>query len=223
MTVFVGLTGGIASGKSTVASLLAARGAIVVDADRVAHELLEPGTGVHRAVVERFGPGIVSDDPAEPPGTIDRRALAAVVFGSPEARKDLEAIVHPGVWYEVASRVDEAVEAEEADGILRVVVLDAPLLVETLPDRGRALGLQALIVVSATVEDQVARSLGLGRTDEEVRARIAAQAPAEQKLAAADYVIDNRGTLDDLERSVDTLWRDLVERLGRTPLGGRPA
>jgi dephospho-CoA kinase len=214
VTVFVGLTGGIASGKSTVATLLAARGAIVVDADQVGHELLEVGTPVHDAVVERFGPGIVSSDPAVPPGTIDRRALATVVFSSTEARRDLEGIVHPGVWYEVAERVDAAREAEDADGVLRVVVFDAPLIVETLPDRGRALGLQALIVVSATVEDQVARSLGLGRTDEDVRARIAAQAPPEQKLAAADYVIDNRGTLEDLERSVDALWTDLVERLG---------
>jgi dephospho-CoA kinase len=210
VTVFVGLTGGLASGKSTVARLLEARGAIVVDADRVAHELLAPGTAVHRAVVERFGEGILTGSDR----TIDRRALAVLVFGSSEARRDLEAIVHPAVWHEVTDRVDAAKEAERADGRLRVVVLDAPLIVETLPDRGRAIGLQALIVVAARMEDQIERSLGLGRSHEDVRVRMAAQAPAEQKLAVADYVIDNRGTLEDLERSVDVLWKDLVERLG---------
>jgi dephospho-CoA kinase len=210
VTLFVGITGGIASGKSTVARLLEARGAIVVDADRVTHELLVPGTAVHRAVVERFGEDIL--DGAG--GTIDRRALAALVFASPEARRDLEAIVHPAVWREVADRVEAARKAERADGRLRVVVLDAPLIVETLPDRGRAIGLQALIVVAARLEDQIERSLGLGRSDEDVRARMAAQAPPEHKLAAADYVVDNRGSLEDLERSVDVLWKDLVERLG---------
>ena len=215
MTVFVGLTGGIASGKSTVARLLEASGAIIVDADRVAHDLLSPGTPVHRAVVERFGEDILSTDSTD--GTIDRRALAEAVFGATAAhgaRRELEAIVHPAVWQEVVSRVDAAGKAEEADGRLRVVVVDAPLIVETLPDRGRSIGLQALIVVAARVEDQMERSLGLGRSAEEVEARMAAQAPSAQKLAAADYVVDNRGTLDDLERSVDVLWKDLVERLG---------
>jgi dephospho-CoA kinase len=210
VTVFVGLTGGIASGKSTVARLLEARGATIVDADEVARDLLVPGTAVHRAVVERFGKGVVIPED----GTIDRRALAAVVFGSAEARRDLERIVHPAVWQEVAERVDAAAAAEEADGRLRVVVLDAPLIVETLPDRGRSIGLQALVVVAAQVEDQIERSLGLGRTDEDVRARMAAQLPPEQKLAAADYVIDNRGSLEDLERSVAVLWKDLLGRFG---------
>jgi dephospho-CoA kinase len=114
----------------------------------------------------------------------------------------------------VARRAGAAREAEEADGRLRVIVVDAALIVETLADRGRAIGLQALIVVAARVEDQIERSLGLGRSAEEVEARMAAQAPSEQKLAAADYVVDNRGTLEDLERSVGVLWADLVERLG---------
>jgi dephospho-CoA kinase len=212
VTVLVGLTGGIASGKSTVARLLEARGAIVVDADRVVHDLMRPGTDVHRAVVERFGESILSAD-----GTIDRRALAGTVFGdsaAPQARRELEAIIHPAVWREVARRAGAAREAEEADGRLRVIVVDAALIVETLADRGRAIGLQALIVVAARVEDQIERSLGLGRSAEEVEARMAAQAPSEQKLAAADYVVDNRGTLEDLERSVGVLWADLVERLG---------
>jgi dephospho-CoA kinase len=209
VTVFVGLTGGIASGKSTVARLLEAKGAIVVDADRVARELLDPGTPVHRAVVERFGPGVLA-----PGGAVDRQALAAVVFASPEARRDLEAIVHPAVFRAAAEQVDAAMEAEAADGRLRVVVLDAPLIVEALPDRGRSIGMQALIVVAARIEDQIERSLGLGRSEEDVRARIAAQAPVERKLAAADYVVDNRGTLEDLAASVDVLWDDLVARLG---------
>lgn len=215
MTIFVGLTGGIASGKSTVARLLEAHGATVVDADRVVHDLLVPGTAVHRAVVERFGPGFLS-----PEGTVNRRALAATVFGpSAEAgaRTDLEGIVHPAVWREVADRVDEAREAERTDGRLRVVVVDAPLIVESLADRGRSIGLQALVVVSARVEDQIERSLGLGRSADDVRARMAAQASPSQKLAAADYVVDNRGTLEDLERSVDVLWSDLVHRFGAEP------
>jgi dephospho-CoA kinase len=212
VAVFVGLTGGIASGKSTVARLLEAHGAIVVDADLVVHDLLAPGTAVHRAVVDRFGEGILSAG-----GTIDRRALASVVFGAsaaPGARRDLESIVHPAVWQEVAGRVGAAREAEQADGRLRVVVVDAPLIVESQPDRGRGIGMQALIVVAARVEDQIERSLGLGRSAEDVQARMAAQASPEQKLAAADYVVDNRGSLEDLERSVDVLWTDLVERLG---------
>jgi dephospho-CoA kinase len=210
VTVFVGITGGIASGKSTVARLLDARGAIVIDADRVTHELLRPGTAVHRAVVERFGESVLGDAG----GAVDRRSLGALVFASPEARRDLEAIVHPAVWREVAGRLEAARQAEQADGRLRVVVLDAPLIVETLPDRGRRIGLQALIVVAARVEDQMERSLGLGRSEQDVRARMAAQATQEHKLAVADYVVDNRGTLDELERSVDALWTDLVERLG---------
>ena len=210
MTVFVGITGGIASGKSTVARLLEARGAIVIDADRVTHELLRPGTAVHRAVVERFGESVLGDAG----GAVDRRSLGALVFASPEARRDLEAIVHPAVWREVAGRLEAARQAEQADGRLRVVVLDAPLIVETLPDRGRRIGLQALIVVAARVEDQMERSLGLGRSERDVRARMAAQATQEHKLAVADYVVDNRGSLDELERSVDVLWTDLVERLG---------
>jgi dephospho-CoA kinase len=211
LTIFVGLTGGIASGQSTVARLLENRGATIVDADRVAHELMQPGTAVHAAVVERFGAGVRAAD-----GTIDRRALAEVVFGSAEARRDLERIVHPAVWQEVAERVDAAAAAEAADGRRRVVVLDAPLIVESLPDRGRSIGLQALVVVAARLEDQIERSLGLGRSDADVRARMAAQLPPEQKLAAADYVIDNRGTLDDLQRSVDVLWGDLIRRFGRS-------
>jgi dephospho-CoA kinase len=196
--VLVGLTGGIGSGKSTVARMLAERGAVVLDADAYARDAVAAGTPGFRAVVERFGEEVV-----DPRGELDRGALAAIVFADGEARRDLEAIVHP----EVGRRLAQAIEAHAADDI---VVIDSPLLVEA----GHGGSVQLLVVVTAPEEAQLARlaaDRGLG--EDEVRARMAAQLPVEEKAAIADVVLDNDGDLLDLERQVERLWRDLEARV----------
>lgn len=200
--ILIGLSGGIGSGKSTAARLLEARGAVVLDADLIAHEILAPGGAAVKAVLERFGPGV-----AAPDGGIDRRSLRSVVFADPAARRDLEAITHPLIYAAMASRLGATFEPDT------VVVVDAPLLVET-GGRDRV-GMQALVVVAAEQSQQIERVVARGgMTAEEAAAVIAAQAPAERKLAAADYVLDNRGSLADLEAGVETLWTELLERFG---------
>jgi dephospho-CoA kinase len=191
----VGLTGGIASGKSAVAELLAARGALVVDADVLAREVVEPGTPGLAALVRRFGTGILTDD-----GRLDRPALGRVVFGSDDAaraaRRDLEAVVHPAVRARAAE-----LEASAAPG--QVVVHVIPLLVET----GQAGSFDLVVVVDVDPAVQRRRLLARDGLDaEQADARIAAQASREQRLAAADVVVDNNGGRDDLERHVAGLW-----------------
>lgn len=189
--VVIGLTGGIGSGKSTVSALLAERGAVIVDADAIVRDLQRPGTAVFRAMVERFGPGIVAPD-----GTLDRAAVAAVVFADPGALADLNAIVHPAVGAEIATRL-----AEQA-GTDRVVVLDVPLLVES----GRY-EVAGLVVVDVDPEVAVRRLVEHRGMDEaDVRARMARQADRGERLARADRVVDNSGALDDLRRQVDEVW-----------------
>ena len=198
--LLVGLTGGIGTGKSTVARMLARRGAVVVDADELARRAVAPGTPGHAEVVARFGRDILAPD-----GSIDRKRLADVVFSDPAARRDLEAIVHP----EVARMFAE--EAARHLGTDHVVVYVAPLLVET----GRADEFDVLVVVTAPEEAQVERLVReRGMTEEEVRARIAAQLPQEEKAARADVVLDNGGPLEELERQVDELWRALRAQAG---------
>ena len=181
----VGLTGGIGSGKSTVSALLAEHGAVIVDADRIAREVVEPGGPAHEAVHARFG-------------TTDRPTIASVVFGDDQARADLNAVVHPAVGAEIARRISEA-------GPDDVVVLDVPLLVETGgKDRYPVAG---VVVVDAPVETAVHRLVEQrGMAESDVRARIAAQATREARLAAADFVIDNSGHLDHLREEVDRCW-----------------
>jgi dephospho-CoA kinase len=200
--ILIGLSGGIGSGKSTAARLLEARGAVVLDADLIAHEILAPGGAAVGAVLGRFGPEV-----AGPDGGIDRRRLRSLVFADPAARRDLEAITHPLIYAAMASRLGGTFEEDT------VVVVDAPLLVET-GGRDRV-GMQALVVVAAEQSQQIERVVARGgMTAEEAAAVIAAQAPAERKLAAADYVLDNRGSLADLEAGVETLWGELLERFG---------
>jgi dephospho-CoA kinase len=200
--ILIGLTGGIASGKSTVARLLVSKGAILIDADEIAREVVEPGEPAYQDIVERFDKGVVAAD-----GSIDRKALGDIVFGDADARRDLEAITHPRIYEQISRRL------EDARGEDRVVVLDAALLVETAGNRGRDLGLDALVVVAAAVEDQIDRmARDRGMQEEHARARMAAQAAQEKKLALADYIIDNRGTMENLERNVDVLWDDLNKR-----------
>ena len=196
--LLVGLTGGIGSGKSTVARLLEKRGAVVFDADLLAREAVEPSTPGHAAVIERFGADVLA-----PGGELDREALASVVFADPSARRDLEEIVHP----EVRRLFAEGSEAyRDTD---RVVVFSAPLLVET----GMHTAFEILVVVSATVATQIERLMRQrGMSESSIRARIEAQAPLEDKAAVADFLVDNEGTLDELESQVDRLWNDLSAR-----------
>ena len=196
--LLVGLTGGIGSGKSTVARLLEKRGAVVFDADLLAREAVEPGTPGHAAVIERFGADVLA-----PGGELDREALASIVFADPAARRDLEQIVHP----EVRRLFAEGSEAyRDTD---RVVVFSAPLLVET----GMHTAFEVLLVVSATVATQIERLMRQrGMSEPSIRARIDAQAPLEDKAAAADFLVDNEGSLDELESQVEQLWNDLSTR-----------
>lgn len=191
--IAVGLTGGIGSGKSTVSALLAGRGAVVVDADAIVREIQAPGGVAYEGIVRRFGPGIVSAD-----GSIDRPALAALVFADATARADLQRLTHPHVARVMAERL-----AAEAAGE-RVVVLDVPLLAEG----GRAAyPVAGVIVVDCPVDVAVGRLVAQrGLTLDEARARIAVQASREERLAVADLVIDNSGTLDDLAGEVDRAW-----------------
>ena len=189
--ILVGLTGGIGSGKSTVSAALARRGAVIVDADAVVREVQQPGSPVLAKIAERFGDHVLAAD-----GTLDRAAVASIVFTDPEALKALNGIVHPAVGVEMNRRV----LAER--GTDRVVVMDIPLLTEN--DRP---GLQARIVVDVPVETQVARLLEFRGFDEaDARARIAKQATREQRLEKADFVVDNSGDLAALEPQIDRLW-----------------
>lgn len=195
----VGLTGGMGAGKSTVAAMLAGRGAAVIDVDALGREVLEPGGEAYTAVVARFGPVVVAGD-----GRIDRAALAGVVFDNPAALADLQAISHPAI-NRVLDRLLDGVEAG-------VVVLDMAILVEShlgrdLPS-GR--GYDTVVVVEAPLEVRVARLVSARGVDEaDARARIAAQASDEARRAVADHVIVNDGDLAALEAQVDALWRDL--------------
>jgi dephospho-CoA kinase len=193
--LLVGLTGGIGTGKSTVARMLESRGAVVFDADVLARQAVAPGTPGFDQVVERFGPNVLA-----PGGGLDREALASVVFSDPAARRDLEGIVHPEVRRMFAEGCEEYKDSD------RVVIFSAPLLVET----GMHTAFDLLIVVSAPVVTQIERLMrGRGMAERDVRARIAAQLPLEAKADVADILVDNEGTLEDLEGRVERVWRDL--------------
>ncbi len=189
----VGLTGGVGSGKSTVADLLGRRGAVIVDADQIAREVVRGGTPGFTAVVERFGPEIVGSD-----GELDRAALARLVFADEQARSDLNAIVHPLV----GRRSHELLTAVPDDA---VVVYDVPLLVEA----DRAGDFDVVVVVEAPLPERLARLEARGLPRDEAHARMAAQASDDQRRAVADVVIDNAGNLETLGLQVDALWQRL--------------
>jgi dephospho-CoA kinase len=192
--ILVGLTGGIGSGKSTVSARLTEHGAVIIDADAITREVQAPGSPVLAAIAERFGPHMVGPD-----GELDRAALAAVVFPDPPALKDLNAIVHPAVGAEIVRRVHEHAGTDD------VVVLDVPLLVEG--GRRKFYGVSAVIVVDTPVELAVARLIEhRGFSEADARARVAAQATREDRLARADLVIENAGSIEDLLAQVDRAW-----------------
>jgi dephospho-CoA kinase len=197
--VRVGLTGGVASGKSTVSALLRELGVVVIDADQLAREVVRPGSEGLAEIVAAFGPGVLTSD-----GELDRPAVAARVFGDQAARRALEAAIHPRVRALAAQR-----EAEASDATL--VVHDIPLLVET----GQAAAFDAVVVVDVPVAVQVDRMLATrGMSREDALARIASQASREDRLAAATHVVENTGTREDLRERVAEVLAELVE-LGR--------
>lgn len=200
--ILVGLTGGIGSGKSTVSAMLAERGAVVVDADQVVRDVQQPGSPVLAALAERFGDGIIADD-----GSLDRAALAAIAFGDPDVLKELNAIVHPAVGAEMNRQVMAQLATD------RVVVMDIPLLTEN-PRKE----LQGKIVVDVPVEVQVERLVAYRGFDEaDARARIHRQATRDQRLEAADFVVDNSGDVEALRPQIDRLW-DWLQSLPQLPL-----
>lgn len=197
----VGLTGGIGSGKTTVADLWAARGAVLIDADLVSREVVEPGTPGLAAIVTRFGADILTAE-----GTLNRPALGQIVFHDDAARKDLEGITHPAI----RARSAELARAAAERGPETITVFVNPLLVEM----GQADQFDVVVVVDVTPEVQLSRVMGRDRfTAEQAQARIRAQATREQRLAVADYVIDNSRTLAELRTDADRVWQQLQDRV----------
>jgi dephospho-CoA kinase len=195
----VALTGGIASGKSMVAAELAARGAIIIDADVLAREVVEPGTPALAAIIDRFGEQVVSD------GRLDRPRLAQIVFADPLARRDLERIVHPAVRARAA-------ELERAAGPAAIVVHVIPLLVET----GQQGDFDLVVTVDVDHETQIQRLVARnGFTRAEAESRIAAQASREDRKIAADVVVDNTGSVTQLREQIDELWAGLSSAVAR--------
>jgi dephospho-CoA kinase len=193
--ILVGLTGGIGSGKSTVSSLLEGRGAIIIDADAIVREVQLPGSPVLAELASKFGPEVLAAD-----GSLDRQAVANIVFTDPEALKSLNAIVHPAVGKEMNRRMIEQRTTKN------VVILDIPLLTENPRE-----GLQGKIVVDVPVEVQVERLIKFRGFDEaDARARISRQATREQRLLTADFVIDNSLDLESLIPQIDKVWDWLV-------------
>jgi dephospho-CoA kinase len=194
--ILVGLTGGIGAGKSTVSAMLAERGAVIVDADQIARDLQSPGSPVLDSMAERFGEHIIRDD-----GSLDRAAVAAIVFNDDAALKDLNGIVHPAMQSEIQRQIDEQRSTD------RVVVLDFPLLGEN-PRKGLA----ATIVVDIPVDVAVERLVDQRGLDEaDARARINSQISRDERLATATHVLDNGGDRDSLTAQVDELWQQLLE------------
>jgi dephospho-CoA kinase len=195
----VALTGGIGSGKSLVAAELAARGAVIIDADVLAREVVEPGTPALAAIIDKFGPQIMRD------GKLDRSQLGAIVFADPDARRDLERIVHPAV----RARAAELELAADPDAVVVHVI---PLLVET----GQQEDFDVVVTIDVDHETQIQRLIARnGFSRAEAAARVDAQASSEERRTAADVVVDNNGNLDDLREQIAALWGVLTSAATR--------
>jgi dephospho-CoA kinase len=199
----VGLTGGIGAGKSAVADLLAGHGAVLIDADRIAREVVEPGGPAYQPLIDRFGPTIVDAE-----AKIDRPALAAVVFSDPEALADLNAITHPAIGAEMARRKDAAADTDA------LVVLDIPLL---KVEHRETMSLDAVVVVDDPVETALDRLVEIrGMTRADAQARMAAQVSRDERLSGADFVVDNSKDLEHLGNEVERVWQALLARRAAT-------
>lgn len=195
--VILGLTGGIASGKSLVASMLAELGAAVIDADRIGHEVIEPGGVAYDGVLDAFGPGILRDDK-----TIDRGVLSQIVFADAEKRRTLEELTHPHIVDIMGQRTKAAIDEGK-----KLIVVEAALLVE----KGLDALFTGIVVVYADEAAQVARLAGRsGMSADEARARIASQLPVLDKVAKADYCIDNSGTIENTREQVIRMYFDII-------------
>ncbi|MDQ6747386.1 MAG: dephospho-CoA kinase [Candidatus Dormibacteraeota bacterium] len=199
----IGLTGGIGSGKSTVAEMLRELGALVIDADEAARAVVEPGQPALAEIVAEFGEGVLG-----PGGRLDRRAVAQRVFDDEEARGRLNRVVHPRIGEWMGARI-----AEAAGRGIEVVVTDTPLLYETGLDAGVA----ETVVVWVPLEMQVARAVARGMEELDVRARVAAQLSLDDKRGWATHVIDNSGTREETRRQVVRLWPELRRRAAGQP------
>lgn len=191
----IGLTGGIATGKSTVSAMLVQRGAVLIDADQIAREVVLPGSPILNEVVSRFGQAVLLED-----GSLHRKKLGQIIFGDTEARKDLEAILHPPIRTMMKLRM-KALETEDPD---RLVVADIPLLFESNLQDPYA----EIMLVYVPMEIQKQRLMQRDNLNElEAEARLSSQMPIEQKKKLADIVIDNSGTIEDTEKQIDYFWK----------------
>ena len=195
----IGLTGGIGAGKSSVSRLLAERGAVIVDADVISREVVEPGGAAYDALVARFGPDGVFDDD----GRLNRAALAEIVFKDADVLQELNNIVHPAVGDVIAERLAEEAKTDH------VVILDVPLLVESGRDNT-----QAVLVVDCPPEEALRRAVARGLPEEDVRRRMANQVSRDDRLAKADYVVDNSGPEAALSAEVDRAWKWIEDLRG---------
>lgn len=203
----VGLTGGIGSGKSEVSRRLAARGASIIDADLAARDVVQPGTPGLGEIAAVFGPGVLRPD-----GSLDREQLGRLVFADPGLRAKLNAIVHPLVHERMRQLEQQAIAAPGQRGPAAIIVHDVPLLAEN----GLGRGFDTVLVVDAPDDQRVQRLTATrSMTAAHAQDRMAAQASRQQRLAIADIVIDNSGTLDDLDRRVDEVWAVLRDLAGR--------
>jgi len=207
MILRVGLTGGIASGKSTIAKMLGSLGAVVVDADALVAELYRPGRAGHEALVRTYGNEIVRED-----GEIDRQKLANIAFAAPEGSQKLNALIHPLVIAEQIRMFEEA----ERTGDDRVMIVEATLLLES---GGRA-RFDRIVIVDVAPDVQIARGIARGMTREEVTRRIAHQMPREERLRFADYVIDNSGDLRAAENETRRVYEKLLADLAQKKSAG---
>lgn len=199
--LLVGLTGGVATGKSTVSAMLRALGCVIIDADLLAREVVEPGQPAYREIVEAFGPGVL-----QPDGRLDRKALGAVVFADPAQRKRLEAITHPRIRERFAARLAELTER----GFDGIVIFDAPVMIES----GNYRNMDRLVVVTSDEAAQMARQQEReGLSEADARRRIQSQMPLAEKARLADYVIDNSRDLGSTEAQVREVHRALLKDL----------